>query len=356
MAETLAHQLASLSANDVTPDGSMGRRATLADVAALAGVSTATASKALSGRQRVSPAAKQKVHEAAQYLNFSPNHQAQSLARGRSGTVGLITHDLEGRFSTPILMGAEDEFGLGRRPVLLCNSRGDSIREQYHADALIGRQVDGLIIVGFRPDPRPTLGNLDVPVVYAYAPSEDPSDMSVLVDNRLAGRIAAEHLLDCGRGRIAVITGDHSYGAATDRVEGVTAVLKAAGLHMVGGSALYGAWSEEWGRGATRSLLDRHGKGSIDGIICGSDQIARGVLDALRESNLEVPKDISVIGNDNWSPLAEAARPALSTIDMNLEELGRHAATRLIQAMDGNMRPGVEYIAPKLVVRSSTTD
>lgn len=345
-----------LSSSDVAPEhNSSSRRATLADVAALAGVSSATASKAISGRQRVSPAARQRVLTAAQELNFSPNHQAQSLARGRSGTVGLITHDLEGRFSTPILMGAEDEFGLGRMPVLLCNSRGDSIREQYHADALIGRQVDGLIVVGARPDPRPSLGALEVPVVYAYAPSEDASDMSVLVDNELTGRLAAEHIINCGRRNIAVIAGDHSYGAATDRVRGISQVLGQHDLLMVGGAALYGAWTEEWGRGATHRLIDRYGKDRIDGVICGSDQIARGVLDALREIGVHVPAEVSVIGSDNWNLLAASARPPLTTIDMNLEELGRHAATRLIQAMEGHMQPGVEHVEPRLVVRGSTT-
>ncbi len=330
-------------------------RVTLADVAARAGVSVATASKAISGRQRVSPATQQKVLTAASQLSFLPNHQAQSLARGRSGTVGLITHDLEGRFSTPILMGAEDQFGLGKVPVFLCNSRGDSVREQHHAEALMARQVDGLIVVGARPDPRPSLGALAVPVVYAYAPSENEDDMSVVADNLAAGALAAKHLVDAGRTRIAMIGGDRSYGAAIQRVEGATRVLRDAGLDLVGGEALYGAWSEEWGRGGTRALLDRWGAGGIDAIICGSDVIARGVLDELRETGLEAPRDVAVMGHDNWKLLAESARPALSTIDMNLEELGHHAAARLMQAMDGKQQSGVESIEPRLVVRSSTS-
>lgn len=331
------------------------RRTTLADVAKLAEVSIATASKALSGRQNVSPQAKSRVMAAAEELNFRPNRQAQTLALGRSGTVGLVTHDLEGRFSIPVLLGAEDTFGVGKVSVMLCDARGDAIREEYHVNALLGRQVDGLIVVGARPDPRPSLGPLAVPVVYAYAPSSDPDDMSVIVDNRAAGQLAVEHLLACGRKKIAVISGDPSYGAATDRVRGAMDALAEVGLEMVGKQALYGAWSETWGRGATRALLERYGKtGEIDAILCGSDQVARGVLDALREAGLRVPEDVAVVGHDNWEVIAAGARPPLTSVDMNLEDLGHRAAARLMEAMEGRVSPGIEVVDNQMVVRGST--
>ena len=111
------------------------KRATLRDVANLAGVSIATASKALNDRQHVSASARARVHEAAATLAFTPNEAARSLLAGQTGTVGLITGDLEGRFSLPILMGAEDAFGAGRVSVLLCDARGDAIREKYHLEA-----------------------------------------------------------------------------------------------------------------------------------------------------------------------------------------------------------------------------
>ncbi len=330
-------------------------RPKLADVARIAGVSPATASKALSGRHSVSPAARERVLAAVEKLDFRPNRQAQDLARGLSGTVGLITHDLEGRFSIPIMMGAEDSFGADKVSVLLCNSRGDAIREKYHIDALLGRQVDGLIVVGARPDPRPSLGRLPVPVVYAYAPSNDEHDMSVIADNRGGGALAASHLIDCGREKIAIISGDASYGAATERVEGATRVLQAAGLEPVEGQALYGAWTEEWGRGAARALFERNPlPGQLDAILCGSDQIARGVSEALREMGVNVPGDIAVVGHDNWDIVAKTARPPITSIDMNLTKLGRHAAARLVEAIEGHMVEGKEIISPRLIVRGST--
>ena len=150
------------------------RAVTLTDVARLAGVSVATASKALNGRSQVRAETRARVVEAAERLAFSPNALAQSLLAGRTGTVGLLTSDLEGRFSIPILLGAEDAFGADRTSVFLCDARGDAIREQHHVRALLSRRVDGLIVVGARADPRPSLGrSLPVPVVYAYSSSDE---------------------------------------------------------------------------------------------------------------------------------------------------------------------------------------
>jgi LacI family transcriptional regulator len=336
------------------------RRATLTDVARLAGVSPATASKALNGRNHVRAATRARVMQAAKQLSFSPNTLAQSLLAGRTGTVGLVTSDLEGRFVLPILMGVEDAFGAHQVNGFLCDARGDTIRERHHVQALLSRQVDGLIVVGSRTDPRPSLGrDLPVPVVYAYAPSDDPGDLSIVCDNVGAGRLAVEHLISCGRTRIAHITGDPGYGASRERAEGALAALADAGLELVG-EVRYGAWSEGWGRAAVAMLLDRHPE--ADAVFCGSDQVARGVMDTLRERGRRVPEDIAVLGFDNWKVLSTHARPPLTSIDLNLEELGRTAARALFAALEragevgeaGSPRAGVESLPCQLVLRGST--
>ncbi|WP_127571591.1 LacI family DNA-binding transcriptional regulator [Georgenia faecalis] len=328
------------------------RRPTLADVARAAGVSVATASKALNGRRQVREETRQRVVHAAEELAFRPNVLARQLQKGRSGTIGLVTHDLEGRFSIPTLMGAEDEAGNGEVSVLLCDARGDTLRERYHVQALLGRRVDGLIIVGARPDVRPSLGRLPVPVVYAYAPSEDPDDMSQVCDSVEAGALVAEHLVARGRRRIAVVAGDESYGAARDRVEGATRALARAGLEPAGGRALFGSWDEAWGRTAVETILGL--LPDVDAVICGSDQIARGALDTLREHGRRVPEDVAVTGHDNWEVIVAHSRPRLTSVDMNLEELGRRAAARLFAAIEGHPSRGIESVSPRLVARDST--
>ncbi|WP_448624415.1 LacI family DNA-binding transcriptional regulator [Geodermatophilus sp. URMC 64] len=329
-----------------------GRRPTLKDVARLAGVSIATASKALNGRDQVHPETRQRVMETAQRIAFTPNPLARGLLVGQSGTVGLLTNDLEGRFSIPILMGAEDAFGAGRMSVFLCDARGDAIRESFHLEALLARRVDGLIVVGSRTDPRPSLGDLPVPVVYAYAPSSDPADVSLVPDNTAAGAMAAQHLISIGRRRIAHISGDVGYAAARDRADGVQSALTSAGLSLAGDQVLYGHWSEAWGRAATATLLDQ--ALDVDAIVCGSDQIARGALEVLRDRSLDVPSAVAVVSFDNWEILAAESRPPLTSVDMNFEALGRMAAQRLFKMMNGEAHSGVDTLPCRLVIRGST--
>src|SRR5699024_8913361 len=345
----------------VSPDGgrmaqAAGHSATgarLKDVAEAAGVSVATASKALNNRENVHPATRRRVLEAAERLSFTPNALAQTLHSGRSGTVGLITHDLEGRFSIPILMGAEDSFGAGKMSIFLCDARGDAIRQMHHLQALLSRRVDGLIIVGSRTDPRPPVAtDAPVPVVYVYAPSERNEDLSFVPDNVGAGRLVTEHLLSLGRRKIAHIAGDTSYAATHDRVEGIRATLAEAGVQLVGVKPRYGSWSESWGRAAAASLLTSDP--AVDALICGSDQIARGVLESLREAGRRVPDDIAVASFDNWEILATGSRPQLTSVDMRFEALGQRAARGLFAALEGRESSGVHVEPCRRVVRGST--
>ncbi|WP_225755616.1 LacI family DNA-binding transcriptional regulator [Actinotalea sp. Marseille-Q4924] len=328
------------------------RTVTLRDVAQVAGVSVATASKALNGRDNVHPDTRRRVVEAAERLSFTPNSLAKAILAGQTGTVGLLTNDLEGRFSLPILMGAEDAFGAGQMSVLLCDAREDAIREQYHLKALLGRRVDGLIVVGSSTDPRPSLGHaLPVPAVYAYAPSTDDTDASVVPDNLNAGVLATQHLISLGRTRVAHITGPETYAAARERAAGAREAMLDVNLELVG-PVRYGSWTEAWGRAATDSLLE--GGAEVDAILAGSDQIARGVLDALRDRRLDVPDDVAVMGFDNWDPMVAGARPLLTTVDMNFKTIGRRAAQRLVAAIEGRSTAGVERVECTVVVRGST--
>ncbi|MGB3731941.1 LacI family DNA-binding transcriptional regulator [Microbacterium sp.] len=326
---------------------------TLSEVAARAGVSIATASKALNDRGDVAAKTRARVLAVAEELSFTPNAMARGLLAGRTGTVGLLTSDLEGRFMLPILMGAEDAFGAGRINVFLCDARGDAIREQHHLRELLSRRVDGIIVVGRQTDPRSSLGqSIPVPVVYAYAPSDDPRDLSLTPDNVAGGRLAVEHLLSCGRTRIAHVNGDPSYAAAQDRLTGARQALADAGLELIG-DPMFSEWTEHWGRDATALLLQQHPE--IDAIFCGSDQIARGALDSARDLGRAVPDDLAVIGYDNWEVLAENSRPELTSIDANLQQLGRLAAKKVFEAIDGtDIGSGVRYLPVRLAIRGST--
>ncbi|MEU8613822.1 LacI family DNA-binding transcriptional regulator, partial [Actinoplanes sp. NPDC048791] len=143
------------------------RPVTIRDVAALAGVSVGTASKALNGRGSLRAGTVDRVRQAAARLDFRPSQAARDLHAGRTYTVGMITTDTIGRFSIPLLIGAEDTLGGGQISVLLCDARDDPIREQHHLKVLLGRRVDGIIVTGRRAGTRAPIGGpAGVPVVY----------------------------------------------------------------------------------------------------------------------------------------------------------------------------------------------
>src|SRR5690242_14686795 len=176
------------------------RTATIRDVAALAGVSVGTASKALNGRGSLRADTVARVRLAAEQLDFQPNPAARSLHAGRTFTVGMITTDTIGRFSIPLLIGAEDTLGAGEMSVLLCDARDDPIREQHHLRVLLGRRVDGIIVTGRRAGRRQPVGATPgVPVVYAFLASSGPDDCSVVPDEEGGARLAVEHLVTVGR-------------------------------------------------------------------------------------------------------------------------------------------------------------
>ena len=329
------------------------RSVTLTDVAKLAGVSVATASKALNAREQVAPATRVRVLQAAEQLSFQPNVLARGLISGRSRTIGLLTEELSERFAFPVLRGVENALGNEQMCVLLGDARGDVIRRQHHIRALLSRQVDGFIILGDSNDVQPSLAReIPVPAVYVYGESDDPAELSVLADDQGGGQLATEHLIALGRRRIAHITGPQTYRAARDRVAGLQSVLSNAGLSLVGGGVHYGEWSQRWGRHA--AVMVMNASPDIDAVFCGNDQIATGVVETLLDLGRRVPEDVAVVGYDNWEVLAAECRPPLTTIDLNLEQLGATAAEYLFAALDGRQTSGVIRQPCRLVVRDST--
>lgn len=328
------------------------RSATLTDVAVRAGVSVATASKALNDRDQVAAATRRKVRQAAEELSFQPNTLAQGLLSGRTRTAGLLTDELGGRFSIPVLLGVENTLGNQQMSVLLCDTRGDAIRRQHYIRTLLSRQVDGLIVLGDSNDLRPALpGDIGIPVVYVYGESDRPEDLSILADDHGGGRLAGEHLLGHGRRAIAHISGEQSYRAARERAAGLIEVLGEAGVELVG-SPMYGEWTQRWGRHAAHTLLTAHPH--VDAIFCGSDQVATGVADVLHDLGRKVPDDVALVGYDNWEVFAAECRPPLTTIDLNLQGLGSAAVQHLSAMIDGESRSGVIRYPTRLVVRDST--
>lgn len=330
----------------------------ITDVADRAGVSPGTVSKALNDTGTLRDTTRQRIKAVADRLGFVPDPDARWLAARRSYTVGLLSTDSAGRFSIPVMLGAENALAAGEMSALLATSRHDPVREAYHLKTLQARRVDGIIVTGRTTDPRPPVA-VDIPVVYAFAPSSDPDDASVVPDDADGASKIINHLLECGRSRIVHVGGRVHKHASQVRASTAQTVLDRAGLSLAA-PPLFGDWNESWGRRAVDQLLDERnptgataGVPFFDAVMCGSDQIARGVTDRLRERDIPVPGQVAVTGFDNWEVMALASRPPLTTIDLRLEDLGRRAAEHLLDGIAGRPHHGTELTEMQLIPRSS---
>lgn len=346
-------------------DGAGGRRAggpaTIHDVALRAGVSIATASKALNGGGRMRDETRERVRRAAADLAFRPNPLARGLLSRRSFAVGLLTNDTYGRFTLPVMAGVTE--GLLDRGVsaFLCAVEDDPVLARNHLDALLDRRVDGIIATGRRVDrPLPVaLDGLPVPVVYVL--TEGPPDaVTLLPDEAQGAREAVGHLIAAGRRRIAHASGPESFRVVRERAAAWRAAIAEAGLPAL--EPVHGPWSEATGHDAVARLWGGVGPvpGSApepapDAIFCGNDQIARGAIDALRARGLAVPGDVAVVGFDNWEVVAREPRPPLSSVDLNLKDLGRAAGQALLALVEGRAEPpGARRLPCTLRVRESS--
>jgi LacI family transcriptional regulator len=328
-------------------------RSTIRDVAVESGVSISTVSKALNGTGRVAHDTQLRVADAAAKLGFLPPRRRRR-SPDHDIRIGVLTCDAYGRFTLPILLGAEDAFGPGRATVLMCDTRDDPIREEFYLESFLRSGVDGIIATGVSNDPRPSLSAVvPIPVVYAFQPSEDPRDCSLVPDDHQAAALVVAHLRAIGRRTICYIGGPAKQEAVSRRHAGLMAALEPEGLALAH-PAVFTDWSEWAGQEAVASLIRAHV--SFDAVYCASDQLARGVVLGLRESGRSVPADVAVVGVDNWSVIAEAARPQLTTVDLQLERMGRRAAQLLAQARDGRPLPAGEQPLPCRLVRRGSTD
>ena len=334
------------------PPGDQAR--TIRDVARLAGVSIGTVSKALNASGRLSAETRARVLKVAKAIDYRPNDLAQSLHRARSMTVGILSNDSFGRFAFPIVEALERRLFDHGIAVFMCNATDDPVRERRHIDQLLGKRVDGLVVTARRADRRAPIepAARGLPVVYVFSQVESKDALCLLPDDEGGARLAVSHLAALGRRRIAHITGPERFEAVRLREAGWRKALAEAGLNAGERDCRPGRWSEAFGREAAQELFSRR-RAAPDALFCGNDQIARGAVDALREMGLAVPADVAVVGFDNWDVMVEASRPRLTSIDMNLDTLGREAGASLVEMMAGRALHGVRRLPCSLVIRDS---
>lgn len=327
--------------------------ATLQDVANAAGVTIGTASKAINGRGKLSQETRERVRNEARRLGFRFRELDRDAPVGQRAMIGVVTTDIYGRFSLPLVMGLEEAFA--ERPIsAVLSVLRDPDQEKNHIQMLLERKVDGIVVSARREDPRPpiNIGQTSIPVIYAHTQVVDPNALCVLPDDTQGARLAVEHLVQTGRKHIAHITGPGYFDAVRLREKALREVLKEHALPLPEHRVLSGPWQESWGYTTAQYLLKQDP--AIDAIFCGSDQIARGAVEALHKLGIRVPDDIAIVGFDNWEPIACATSPQLTTVDMNLEAIGRYVGQSMLDLLAGKFHAGIVRLPCNLIIRASS--
>lgn len=334
---------------------SSARRPRRVDVARLAGVSPATVSFVLNqtAGQTISDETRQRVLQAVAELDYRPNRTAQWLRQGRTATIGFVSHDVDfGVFAASAIKGAHEVCMRQGNLLLLVNTGGSNRQAEQLIVDLLDRQADALIFaaVGTRSVVLPDAARR-VPTVLlnCFAP-HDPAP-AILPDEVRGGREATQALLDLGHRDIAYLTGSASLWATTARLRGFREALRGAGLDPRAHTVLSGNYHADSGYELVRELLRRGRRPTA--IMCGNDRMAVGALLGLLEAGIRVPQDMSIMGYDDQFQLAAEIRPALSTVRLPYDAMGRLAAEQL--AAGGPAAPtGRTLVHCPLVMRDST--
>lgn len=327
------------------------------EVAKLAGVSTATVSRALSGRGHVSAAAKEKVEQAAATLGYVVSSNASSLASGRTRNVGVVIPFLNRWFFSSVLEGAQQALLRRGYDLTLYNLSGDGAeRRSVFEHFLLRKRVDAVIAVSLEltePEVR-RLHELGKPLVGVGGPI--PGVRTLTIDDAAVARLATEHLLGLGHRRIAHIGGDLEFDVdfhlPTNRRLGYEAALRDAGIEPDPRLFAPADFTIRGGYHAAKQLLGApHDRPSA--VFAASDEMAVGTILAARDLGLQVPRDVSVVGIDDHD-LAEFF--GLSTVAQFPRGQGERAVEVLMEQLEPGARPEpAEIPLPyELRVRSST--
>lgn len=325
---------------------------TIATVAELAGVSTATVSRALQRPDKVQPETRRRVLEAVAATGFVPNSQARNLRSRATRTVILLVRDISNPFYLEIYKGVEEAAMRAGYKVLMGDARDDDERITHYVDMVRARHADGLILmVGRFPDALQTELSRLPPIVIALETFPELALPTVSIDNIAAARQAVEHLTALGHRRIAHITGPLPERLAVDRLAGYRSALAAAGIAADEALIVEGDFSLDAGRKAVRRLNEA-GTG-FTALFAASDQMAFGAISELRACGLSVPADVSVVGFDDIV-LADAFMPPLTTIHQPRFDIGRQAMARMIGLLGEEPTATNLVMETRLVVRGST--
>jgi LacI family transcriptional regulator len=327
--------------------------ATIDEVAAAAGVSTASVSRALSGTRPVRAETLDRVNAAVKQLGYTINPLASALRGKVTRTVGMIVPDISNPFFPAVVKAVEDALHNSGMSLFLCDANDSPEVEAVRLEALLVRSVDGIIISPvdtLKSRPAVAAASKRIPLVQVDRHVNAETDI-VSVDHERGIQLVIEHLLAEGRSSFAFVTTARRFSIANERLQAyvkcVRPIDRASAKRVLAGEL-----SIEWGNEAGARLASNS---CPQAVVCANDLIALGVLKSFRDRGIRVPKDVAVTGYDDLV-VADMVEPPLTTVRQPLAALGQEAVRFVISAIESPGRPPRELrLLPELVIRESSS-
>jgi len=334
----------------------VGSSVTIRDVARVANVHPGTVSRALNAQTRalVKVETAERVLRAAEELGYRANRLARGLKTSRSYTVAVLIPDITNPLFPPIVRGIEDRLDEAGYTALIVNTDNDADRERNHLEAMLARQVDGLISATARLD-LALLTELagGAPLVLVNRSLDGASVPAVTVNDSHGIGLAVAHVVALGHRRIGHVAGPQNLSTGLHRYLGFTEAMRAAELEVPPEHVrVAGLLTEEEGARVCAELLDA--AGDLTAIVAANDRLAIGCYDALKARGLECPDDVSVVGFNDM-PFIDRLWPPLTSVRVPQREMGTVAAELLLEQLDGGSEtPRQLLLEPRLIIRGST--
>ena len=320
----------------LTPDSSIP---TLADVARLAGVSTATVSRCLNSPDQVIERTRTRVMEAVKTLGYAPNFNARALAAKHTNTIGAVIPTMENAIFARGIQAFQEELGRHGYTLLVASSSYEEALEEEQIRTLAARGADGLLLIGYHRSPllHEMLKSRSIPALIAWAYESDSPFPAIGFSNKHAMADLARLVFEKGHRNIGVISADTvANDRARDRLAGIKLAAGEAGIDVDRMPVIETTYAIESGVQAFRQIMAWTPRPTA--VFCGNDVLAIGALKAAKEMGLSVPEDVSITGFDDIE-IASLAEPALTTVHVPHREMGRRAAGMLIEMVKNQSTP-----------------
>ena len=324
--------------------------ATIVDVAKLAGVTPTTVSRVINNRGYISEKTKNKVHEAMEQLGYQPNEIARSLTKQKSNTIGIIVPHISHPYFAKLISNLENEAAKKDYKIILCNSKEKAEKEKQYLDMCKSNRVAGIILCSGNVESN-KINTGDIPVVLLEKNFEE-GKLGIQCDNYQGGKLATEHLIECGCKKVLHFSGviDEEMPADNREKAFIDTCIKNSVKYYIKKFDINTYNQMDYYEAIKDTITEIK---EIDGIFASSDLIAAQVIQVCNELNIKIPQDVKLVGFDDVE-ISKLTTPTITTIHQPIKEMSK-LAVELIDAKYTNVEIDKQIIVPvELVVRNST--